>query len=52
VTFIDSTGLRLLIRMTEKCADGRLEIDSTPVIDRLVEITGLRDQLPLRPSSP
>jgi anti-anti-sigma factor len=51
VTFIDSTGLRLLIRMTEKCADGQLVIDSTPIIDRLVEITGLRDQLPLRPSS-
>lgn len=48
VTFIDSTGLRLLIRMTEKCADGQLVIDSTPVIDRLIEITGLRDQLPLR----
>jgi anti-sigma B factor antagonist len=51
VTFIDSTGLRLLVRMTEKCGDGRLTIESTPVIDRLVEITGLRDQLPLRQRS-
>ena len=51
VTFIDSTGLRLLIRMTEKCDNGQLAIDSTPIIDRLVEITGLRDQLPLRPRS-
>jgi anti-sigma B factor antagonist len=51
VTFIDSTGLRLLIRMTEKCANGQLAIVSTPIIDRLVEITGLRDQLPLRPGS-
>ena len=47
VTFIDSTGLRLLIRMTERCGDGGLEIRSTPVVDRLLQVTGLLDQLPL-----
>lgn len=45
VTFIDSTGLRLLIRMAERC--DRLRIRSTPVVDRLLQVTGLLDQLPL-----
>ena len=52
VTFIDSTGLRLLIRMNERCPNGRLAIRSTPVVDRLLEITGLLDQLPLLPDDP
>jgi anti-sigma B factor antagonist len=47
VTFIDSTGLRLLIRMNENSADGRLAIRSTPIVDRLLQVTGLLDQLPL-----
>ena len=52
VTFIDSTGLRLLIRMNDRCPNGRLAIRSTPVVDRLLEITGLLDQLPLAPEDP
>lgn len=52
VTFIDSTGLRLLIRMKETCAEGRLGIRSTPVVDRLLQVTGLLDQLPLLPEDP
>ncbi|HEX4033675.1 MAG TPA: STAS domain-containing protein [Solirubrobacteraceae bacterium] len=47
VTFIDSTGLRMLIRIAERSADGQLEIRSTPVVDRLLQVTGLLDQLPL-----
>ena len=47
VTFIDSTGLRLLIRMNETCADGTLAIRSTAIVDRLLQVTGLLDQLPL-----
>jgi anti-sigma B factor antagonist len=47
VTFIDSTGLRLLIKMSDTCADGRLGIRSTAVVDRLLQVTGLLDQLPL-----
>jgi anti-anti-sigma factor len=47
ITFIDSTGLRLLIKMTETCADGRLGIRSTAIVDRLLQVTGLLDQLPL-----
>ena len=47
ITFIDSTGLRLLIRMNDDCDDGRLAIRSTPIVDRLLQVTGLLDQLPL-----
>jgi anti-anti-sigma factor len=52
LTFIDSTGLRLLIRMHERCPDERLAIRSTPVVDRLLQVTGLLDQLPLLPEDP
>ncbi|HEY1778092.1 MAG TPA: STAS domain-containing protein [Solirubrobacteraceae bacterium] len=47
ITFIDSTGLRLLIKMTETCPDGKLGIRSTAIVDRLLQVTGLLDQLPL-----
>jgi anti-anti-sigma factor len=47
VTFIDSTGLRLLIKMNDTCGDGRLGIRSTAIVDRLLQVTGLLDQLPL-----
>jgi anti-sigma B factor antagonist len=49
VTFIDSTGMQLLLRMNERCSQaGRLEIISSPAVERLLDITGLRDQLPVR----
>jgi anti-sigma B factor antagonist len=48
VTFIDSTGIQLLLRMNERCSGtDRLEIISSPSVERLLDITGLRDQLPL-----
>jgi anti-anti-sigma factor len=47
ISFIDSTGLRMLIRISERAADGQLEIRSTPIVDRLLQVTGLLDQLPL-----
>jgi anti-anti-sigma factor len=47
LTFIDSTGLRLLVRMDETSGKGRLAIRSTPIVDRLLQVTGLLDQLPL-----
>lgn len=47
ISFIDSTGLRMLIRISERSADGQLEIRSTPIVDRLLQVTGLLDQLPL-----
>jgi anti-sigma B factor antagonist len=47
ITFIDSTGLQLLLRLSER-AGGRLQITSSPALERLLEITGVRDRLPLR----
>jgi anti-sigma B factor antagonist len=48
ITFIDSTGIQLLLRMNERCnGDDRLEIVASTAVERLLDITGLRDQLPL-----
>jgi anti-sigma B factor antagonist len=46
ITFIDSTGIQLLLRMNER-AGNRLELVSSPAVDRLLDLTGLRDQLPI-----
>jgi anti-anti-sigma factor len=48
VSFIDSTGIQLLLRMCERCSEvGRLRIVPSDAVERLLDITGLRDQLPL-----
>ena len=50
LTFIDSTGLRIVLDCNERCggSDGRLQIIAgTPAVDRLIDIVGLRDRLPL-----
>jgi anti-sigma B factor antagonist len=48
VSFIDSTGIQLLLRMNARCSGGeRLEIVASPAVERLLDITGLREQLPL-----
>jgi anti-anti-sigma factor len=48
ITFIDSTGIQLLLRMNERCAGvERLAIVASPAVERLLDITGLREQLPL-----
>ena len=48
--FIDSTGLRLVIDANERCGgpDGRLRvIAGAPAVERLLDIVGLRERLPL-----
>ncbi len=50
LTFIDSTGLRIVLDFNTLCggSGGRLRvIAGTPAVDRLLDIVGLRDQLPL-----
>ena len=50
LTFIDSTGLRIVLDFTEFCGglNGRLRvIAGTPAVDRLLDIVGLRERLPL-----
>src|SRR5579883_915000 len=46
VTFIDSTGLRLLLEAHQTLGD-RLRIVPSPACERLFEIAGVRDRLPL-----
>ena len=48
--FIDSTGLRLVIDTNERCGgpDGRLGvIAGSPAVERLLDLVGLRELLPL-----
>jgi anti-anti-sigma factor len=47
LTFIDSTGLRALLSLAERYK-GELGITlGSPAVERIIEITGTRDQLPL-----
>jgi anti-anti-sigma factor len=46
VTFIDSSGLRLLIDAHRSLGD-RLRIVPSPACERLFEIAGVRDRLPV-----
>ena len=50
LSFIDSTGLRLLLDVNERCggaADRLRVIAGSPAIERLLDIVGLRERLPL-----
>ncbi len=49
LTFIDSTGLALALLMAEECKeDDRLRIvNDSPTVDRLIDLTGIRDNLPM-----
>jgi anti-sigma B factor antagonist len=46
--FIDSTGIHLLLRVAERCTDDQLRvIGGPPALQRLLEITGIGDSLPI-----
>ena len=49
VTFIDSSGVRVLVEFAQRNEDGpeRFSIVSSPPVDRVIDVTGLRDRLPL-----
>jgi anti-anti-sigma factor len=50
LSFIDSTGLRLVLELNERYggeADRLRVIAGSPAVERLLDIVGLRDQLPL-----
>lgn len=51
VTFLDSMGLRALIEALDTCKghEAELRIRTNPVVDRLLQLTGLLDQLPMFP---
>jgi anti-anti-sigma factor len=49
VAFIDSTGLRAILRAREHCEGHRCELFLTPgqpAVQRLFELTGVLDRLP------
>jgi anti-anti-sigma factor len=50
LTFMDSTGLRIVLDFNERCGGehGRLGvIAGAPAVERLLDIVGLRERLPL-----
>ena len=50
LTFIDSTGLRLVLDLNDRCggpADRLRIVAGAPAVERLLDIVGLRDRLPL-----
>lgn len=50
LSFIDSTGLRLVLDLNERCggaADRLRIVAGSPAVERLLDIVGLRDKLPL-----
>lgn len=50
LSFMDSTGLRVLLDFNERCGGetGRLRvIAGAPAVERLLDIVGLRERLPL-----
>jgi anti-anti-sigma factor len=50
LTFIDSTGLRLVLDANDRCGgevDRLRVIAGSPAVERLLDVVGLRDRLPL-----
>ncbi|HEX3510902.1 MAG TPA: STAS domain-containing protein [Solirubrobacteraceae bacterium] len=50
VTFLDSVGLRELIRAVDTCDEhaAKLSLVTSPTVERLLEVTGLVSALPLQ----
>ncbi len=49
VTFIDSSGIRVLVECARRDPSGeRFSIVPGPAVDRVIDVAGLRDRLPLR----
>jgi anti-sigma B factor antagonist len=46
LTFIDSTGLRIVLDFNERCERLRV-IAGAPAVERLLDVVGLRERLPL-----
>ncbi len=52
LSFVDSTGLRALLNIAAACEQGRLRMVSAQALDRVAEIAGVRDLLPIADRSP
>jgi anti-anti-sigma factor len=54
LTFMGSTGVRLILSAREMCAENGCEffvVPGPPSVQRLFEMTGLLDSLPFRPAA-
>jgi anti-anti-sigma factor len=50
VSFLDSTGLRILVETARRLGAGNLILSDPPrIVRRLIEITGLEEMLPMEP---
>lgn len=49
ITFIDSTGLRLIVAASVRSSEhgGQLSIVPSPAVDRVIDLCDIRGQLPL-----
>jgi anti-anti-sigma factor len=47
LTFMDSSGINLLLRLTDRFPTRLRVINGSPAVERLLVITGLRDRLPM-----
>jgi len=47
LTFMDSTGLHLLVSLNERFPERLRVINGSPSVERLLDLSGARDQLPI-----
>ena len=47
LTFMDSTGLHLLVRLTERFPERLRVINGSSSVERLLDLSGARDRLPI-----
>jgi anti-sigma B factor antagonist len=47
LSFMDSTGISLLVRMSKRCPDRLRVINGSPAVERILDITGVRPGLPI-----
>jgi len=47
LTFMDSTGLHLLVRLSERFPESLRVINGASSVERLLDLSGARDQLPI-----
>jgi anti-sigma B factor antagonist len=54
VAFIDSTGVRAVLTLRERCRERGAEfqiVPGPPAVQRVFDVTGLRDLLPFQPTA-
>ena len=47
LSFMDCTGINLLVRMNERCPERLRMINGSPAVERILDITGVRPGLPI-----